>query len=71
LRADGTGFEFPEGDGLADGVDDNASKGDLGESEAYVVGTGFGVVTAIHTGPDGLLYVTSLTNGALYRIGPA
>jgi glucose/arabinose dehydrogenase len=71
MRADGTGFEFPSDDGLADGVDDNESKGDLGESEQYVAGTGFGVVTAIHAAPNGLLYVTSLTNGALYRIAPS
>lgn len=71
LAADGSGFAFPAGDGLADGVDDNSAKGDLGESTPYVVGTGFGVVTHILTGPDGLLYVVSLTNGAMYRISPA
>lgn len=53
---------------LADGVDDNENKGDLGESEPAVVGTGFGVVTAIAQGPDGDLYVVSLDSGTVYRI---
>ena len=53
---------------LADGVDDNESKGDLGESEPYVVGTGFGVVSDLDVGPDGSLYVASLGNGAVYRL---
>jgi plastocyanin len=52
-------------------VDDNASKGDLGESAEYVVGEGFGVVTHIVTAPDGFVYVSSISAGAVYRIGPA
>ena len=71
LRADGSGFDFGDDAGLGDFVDDNTAKGDLGESADYMVGTGFGVVTHIVTGPDGLLYVVSLTGGAVYRIGPA
>jgi aldose sugar dehydrogenase len=66
LADDATGFAFE--DGLADNVDDNAAKGDLGESQPYVVGTGFGVVTDIVLGPDGQLYVVSLSNGAVYII---
>ncbi|HET9853332.1 MAG TPA: PQQ-dependent sugar dehydrogenase [Candidatus Limnocylindrales bacterium] len=69
LAADGGGFELDGG--LADGVDDNTKKGDLGESAGYVVGTGFGVVTDIGLAPDGFLYVSSISNGAVYRIGPA
>ena len=53
---------------LADGVDNNENKGDLGESESAVVGTGFGVVTAIHQGPGGDLFVLSLDSGTVYRI---
>lgn len=68
---DGSGFDFSADDGLADGVDDNAQKGDLGESADYVVGTGFGVVTHIISAPDGMLYVASLSAGSVYRIGPA
>lgn len=71
LTADGTGFDFGADEGLADKVDDNTAKGDLGESADYVVGTGFGVVTGIVSAPDGLLYVVSLTGGSVQRIGPA
>lgn len=53
---------------LADRVDDNASKGDIGESNAQVVGTGFGVVTDIEQAPDGSLYVLSLSGGQLLRL---
>ena len=69
LAADGRSLAL-EGD-LADRVDDNESKGDLGESESSVVGTGFGVVTDIRQGPDGALYVVSLDGGAVYRISAA
>ena len=71
LAADGSGFDFADDAGLSDLVDDNEAKGDLGESAEYVVGTGFGVVTHIVPAPDGLLYVASLSAGAVYRIGPA
>jgi len=71
LADDGSGFDFGDDEGLADGVDDNASKGDLGESADYVVGEGFGIVTHIVPAPDGLLYVSSISAGAVYRIGPA
>ncbi len=71
LAADGSGFDFGDDEGLADRVDDNTAKGDLGESADYVVGSGFGVVTHIVPGPDELLYVASLSAGAVYRIGPA
>jgi glucose/arabinose dehydrogenase len=53
---------------LADGVDDNDYKFDEGESESLVAGENFGIVTNIVTGPDGDLYVTSLSNGAVYKI---
>lgn len=68
IAADGSGLAL-EG-GLADKVDDNTAKGDLGESKDNVVGTGFGVVTDIRQGPDGDLYVVSLSDGTVYRIGP-
>ncbi len=71
LADDGSGFDFGDDPNLADLVDDNESKGDIGESADYVVGTGFGVVTHILLGPDDLLYVSSISNGAVYRIGPA
>lgn len=56
---------------LADGIDDNGSKGDLGESAGYVVGTGFGVITDIDLAPDGALYVVSLDRGAVIRLTDA
>src|SRR5262249_8352153 len=39
-----------------------------GESESLLAGKNFGIVTNIVTGPDGNLYVTSLSNGAVYMI---
>ncbi|HYH91916.1 MAG TPA: PQQ-dependent sugar dehydrogenase [Candidatus Saccharimonadales bacterium] len=71
LDAAGAGFDFGDDQGLGDDVDDNASKGDIGESAAYLVGTGFGIVTHIVRGPEDRLYVASLSGGAVYRIGPA
>jgi glucose/arabinose dehydrogenase len=71
LLDDGSGFDFGDDQGLADRVDDNEQKGDLGESAAYVVGSGFGIVTHIMRSPDDLLYVASISNGEVYRIGPA
>jgi glucose/arabinose dehydrogenase len=53
---------------LADNVDDNDYKFDEGESGSLVAGENFGITTNIVTGPDGDLYVTSLTNGAVYKI---
>ncbi len=71
LADDGSGFDFADDENLSDLVDDNSAKGDVGESADYVAGTGFGVVTYIVQAPDGLLYVVSLSAGAVYRIGPA
>jgi glucose/arabinose dehydrogenase len=53
---------------LADRVADNAAKFDPAESESLAFGSGFGVGTDIQTGPNGNLYVVSLTNGAIYQI---
>jgi glucose/arabinose dehydrogenase len=53
---------------LADGVADNADKFDLAESESLVVGRDFGITTDIRTGPNGNLYVVSLSNGEVYEI---
>ena len=71
LADDGSGLDLADDEGLSDLVDDNTGKGDLGESAEYVVGTGFGTVTHIVNGPDDLLYVTSISAGEVYRIGPA
>jgi aldose sugar dehydrogenase len=53
---------------LLDGVADNLGKFDLTESESLLFGTNFGVGTDIRTGPNGNLFVVSLTNGEIYEI---
>ena len=53
---------------LKDRVADNVAKWDITESESLLFGRNFGIVTDIQTGPNGNLYVVSLTNGALYEI---
>jgi len=53
---------------IEDRVADNAAKFDITESESLLFGTDFGVGTDIQTGPDGNLYVVSLSNGAVYEI---
>src|SRR5439155_11049912 len=69
FKLDATRLHFSFSDpALADLVDDNDYKFDEGESEALIAGENFGIVTNIVTGPDGNLYVTSLTNGAVYMI---
>ena len=53
---------------LADGVVDNLTKWDPTETETLIVGTGFGTTPDIQQGPDGNLYVVSITDGAIYKI---
>ncbi|HEV2904171.1 MAG TPA: CHRD domain-containing protein, partial [Pyrinomonadaceae bacterium] len=53
---------------LQDKVADNLDKFDVTESESILIGKNFGIATDIQTGPDGNLYVVSLSNGAVYRI---
>jgi glucose/arabinose dehydrogenase len=54
---------------LADRVADNGpTKFDPTESESLIIGRGFGTTTDIQQGPDGNLYVVSITDGAIYRI---
>lgn len=53
---------------LEDRVADNLAKYDITESESLLFGTGFGVGTDIQTGPNGNLYVVSLTAGSVYEI---
>jgi glucose/arabinose dehydrogenase len=59
---------------LADLVADNlfrAQKFDGTESETLLIGGGFGTTPDIEQGPDGNLYVVSLTDNAIYRINRA
>ena len=53
---------------LDDGVADNVGKWTLQESESLLFGRNFGVGTDIQTGPDGELYVVSLSHGTVYEI---
>jgi aldose sugar dehydrogenase len=53
---------------LEDRVADNTAKNDITESETLLFGSGFGVGTDIETGPNGNLFVVSLSNGAVYEI---
>jgi hypothetical protein len=56
---------------LADRVADNAfrlEKFDGTESESLQIGTGFGATPAIVQGPDGNLYVVSITDSIIYKI---
>ena len=53
---------------LAEGVADNLAKFDPTESESLIIGTGFGTTPSIEQGPDGNLYVVSITDGAIYKI---
>jgi glucose/arabinose dehydrogenase len=46
---------------LEDGVADNLTFHDITESESLLIGTDFGIVTDIETGPDGHLFVVSLS----------
>ena len=41
----------------------------IGEpSDEILIGTGFGCATDIERGPDGLLYIVSLSQGVIYRL---
>jgi aldose sugar dehydrogenase len=53
---------------LEDRVADNLAKHEITESESLLFGRDFGVTTNVQTGPNGNLFVLSLTNGALYEI---
>jgi aldose sugar dehydrogenase len=53
---------------LEDRVADNNAKNDITESESLLFGSGFGVGTDVETGPNGNLFVVSLSHGAVYEI---
>jgi glucose/arabinose dehydrogenase len=48
--------------------DPDANERAMVESESLLFGRNFGVATDIHTGPNGNLFVVSLSNGAIYEI---
>ena len=53
---------------LADRVADNTGKFGATESETLLIGRGFGTTPSIEQGPDGNLYVVSLTDNTIYKI---
>jgi len=53
---------------LKDRVADNFDKNDGHESESLLFGKDFGIVTDIRTGPNGDLFVVSLSDGNVYEI---
>jgi aldose sugar dehydrogenase len=56
---------------LEDRVADNLTFYDLTESEEFLFGENFGVVTDIKTAPAGTLYVVSLSKGSIFEIFPS
>jgi glucose/arabinose dehydrogenase len=67
LNASRSQFQFSD-PALRDRVADNLRPQDMTEGTSLLVGAGFGVVTDIHTGPNGNLFLVSLSNGAIYEI---
>jgi uncharacterized repeat protein (TIGR01451 family) len=67
LTADRQHFSFSD-PRLADRVADNTDKFDQTESESLLIGKDFGITTDIQSGPNGNLFVVSLSNGAVYEI---
>jgi glucose/arabinose dehydrogenase len=53
---------------LRDRVADNRHKWEITESESLLIGRNFGVGTDVQTGPNGNLFVVSLSHGAVYEI---
>lgn len=53
---------------LEDRVADNVAKFDITESESLLFGTDFGVAPDVQSGPDGNLYVVSISHGTVYEI---
>jgi glucose/arabinose dehydrogenase len=53
---------------LEDRVADNTAKFEITESETLLFGRNFGIGTDIETGPNGNLFVVSLSDGVVYEI---
>jgi hypothetical protein len=64
LNPDRDGFEFSSSFLQDKIINKNESMDEL------IIGTGFGCVTDIERGPDGFLYVVSLSEGTIFRIIP-
>ncbi len=64
LNEDRTGFVFD-----SPSLQDNTLNIDE-SNEEILFGTNFGAITDVEEGPDGFLYIVSLSNGKIYRIIP-
>jgi len=64
LNSDRDGFIFTDPNLQDNVVNDGESLDEI------IFGTGFGCITDIQTGPDGFLYVVSISEGQIYRIMP-
>ena len=53
---------------LLDRVADNVHKWEITESETLLFGRNFGIGTDVQTGPNGNLFVVSLSDGAVYEV---
>ena len=74
LTADRLNVDVSADPRLADHVADSlfrAQKFDGTESETLQIGKGFGITPSIEQGPDGDLYVVSLSDNAIFRISRA
>lgn len=74
LTADRLNVDTSADPRLADRVADNlfrAQKFEGTESETLIIGRGFGVTTDLVVGPDGNLYVVSITDNTIYKISRA
>ena len=55
---------------LLDHVADNGPARCSNEMNEILFGGGFGAITDLKNGPDGLLYLVAISQGRIYRIGP-
>ena len=62
-----TGMMFQDSR-LLDLVADPVKEGENSELSSIILGEGFGQITDIETGPDGLLYILTYEDGKIYRI---
>jgi glucose/arabinose dehydrogenase len=67
VNEDRTGVTFHD-PRLFDLVADPVKEGEESELSSLIVGEGFGRITDIETGPDGLLYILTYEDGKIYRI---
>jgi glucose/arabinose dehydrogenase len=67
ISRDRTGITFHD-PRLLDNVADPVKEGEDSELSSLILGEGFGRITDIETGPDGLLYMLTYEDGKIYRI---